>query len=80
MNQQTGLDIPKLKERYREERDKRLRADGNSQYVRIEGHLSHYLEDPYTPIAPREPKTDYVTFTFIAVSYTHLTLPTNREV
>ena len=38
------LNIAELKERYREERDKRLRGDGNSQYIRIEGQLSHYLE------------------------------------
>ena len=54
------LNIAELKERYREERDKRLRADGNSQYIRIEGQLSHYLEDPYTPVEPRATKTDHV--------------------
>ena len=54
------LNIAELKERYREERDKRLRADGNSQYIRIEGQLSHYLEDPYTPVSHerrRRPRT-----------------------
>ncbi len=48
MSSTNAIDIEQLKERYREERDKRLRADGNNQYIRIEGQLSHYLEDPYT--------------------------------
>ena len=48
--------IEQLKERYREERDKRSRADGNNQYIRIEGQLSHYLEDPYTPVTPANVK------------------------
>ncbi|MEK9893024.1 MAG: NAD(P)/FAD-dependent oxidoreductase, partial [Pseudomonadales bacterium] len=64
--------IPKLKARYRAERDKRLRTDGNNQYIRIEGHLSHYLEDPYTPVTPRDPKTDHVTFTFIGGGFAGL--------
>ena len=72
MNQQAAIDIPKLKARYREERDKRLRTDGNNQYIRIEGHLSHYLEDPYTPVTPRDPKTDHVTFTFIGGGFAGL--------
>lgn len=43
------IDKEFLKRKYAEERDKRLRADGNSQYIEIKGQLSHYLEDPYTP-------------------------------
>ena len=41
------FDPDALREKYRVERDKRLRADGNEQYVRIEGTLSHYVDDPY---------------------------------
>ena len=36
-----------LRDRYREERDKRLRADGNDQYVEVIGDFSHFLDDPY---------------------------------
>ncbi|MEY2469094.1 MAG: hypothetical protein QOF21_1792, partial [Actinomycetota bacterium] len=32
---------------YREERNKRLRADGNQQYVEVAGTFAHYVEDPY---------------------------------
>jgi cyclohexanone monooxygenase len=51
--------------KYIAERDKRLRADGNAQYLQIKGRLAHYLEDPYTPRVEREPKTDHVTFAFV---------------
>jgi len=36
-----------LRDRYREERDKRLRADANEQYQEIAGDFAHYLDDPY---------------------------------
>ena len=55
------FDPDALRERYRIERDKRLRADGNEQYVEMTGDFARYLEDPYTkePIE-REPVTDEV--------------------
>ena len=45
-----------LRAKYREERDKRLRADGNDQYFEVTGDFSHYVDDPYisAPLA-REP-------------------------
>ena len=36
-----------LRERYREEREKRLRDDGNEQYVEMKGDYEEFLEDPY---------------------------------
>ena len=59
------LDPEALRRKYREERDKRLRADGIDQYIRIADHFPEYLEDPYMPVQKREPKTDHVTFAFI---------------
>ncbi len=56
----TDVDIDALKEKYAAERLKRLRPDGNDQYIRVEGRLSHYLDDPYTPVAEREPRFDHV--------------------
>ena len=50
--------------KYRAERDKRLRAEGSAQYLRLEGHLAVTAEDPYTPFKERAPKTDHVTFAF----------------
>ena len=61
-----------LERRYRQERDKRLRPDGNAQYIRLQGQLSHYLDDPYTAVAEREPVTDHVTFAFIGGGFAGL--------
>ena len=36
-----GFDPAALRARYRAERDKRLRADGNEQYVKIDGQFDH---------------------------------------
>ena len=59
------LDIDTIRAKYAEERDKRVRADGNDQYVEIAGKFSRYKEDPYIPVRPREPVNDHVTFAFI---------------
>jgi cyclohexanone monooxygenase len=54
-----------LLSKYRAERDKRLRPDGNAQYIRLKDRFAHYAEDPYIPVKPRAPKTDHVTFAFV---------------
>ena len=66
------LDKQALKAKYRAERDKRLREDGNDQYVRVAGVFAGYLDDPYTPFQPREPKTDHVEFAFIGGGFAGL--------
>ncbi len=67
-----AFDKQALLARYRAERDKRLRDDGNEQYLRVEGTLAHYLDDPYTPFTEREPKTDHVTFAFVGGGFAGL--------
>jgi cyclohexanone monooxygenase len=49
------FDPDALRDRYRRERDKRLRADGNEQYVEVSGRFSHYLDDPYVEGGLRRP-------------------------
>jgi cation diffusion facilitator CzcD-associated flavoprotein CzcO len=66
------LDKAALLAKYRAERDKRLRPDGNNQYVQLQGQLSYLLEDPYTPRQERAPKTDHVTFAFIGGGFSGL--------
>ena len=66
------IDKAALLAKYVEERDKRLRADGNAQYLEVKGHLAHYLEDPYTPRVEREPKIDHVTFAFVGGGFAGL--------
>jgi cation diffusion facilitator CzcD-associated flavoprotein CzcO len=70
--QRKPIDKDAIRERYRVERDKRLRTDGNDQYVRIAGVFDEYLEDPYTPVTPRAPKTDHVTFAFVGGGFAGL--------
>jgi cation diffusion facilitator CzcD-associated flavoprotein CzcO len=56
-----GFDPDALREKYREERDRRLRADANDQYVEVKGDFAHYVDDPYVaPGFTREPVTDEV--------------------
>jgi cyclohexanone monooxygenase len=55
-----GFDPDALRDKYRQERDKRLRADGNEQYVEIKDTYAHYLDDPYVERFEREPLTDEV--------------------
>jgi len=58
----TDLDPDVLREKYRLERDKRLRADGEAQYVELSGPFARYAEaDPYAdPDFTRAPLTDEV--------------------
>ena len=56
-----GFDPEALRARYRAERDKRLRREGNAQYVEIGGAFSRFLDDPYAPPGfGRAPLTDTV--------------------
>jgi cation diffusion facilitator CzcD-associated flavoprotein CzcO len=54
-----GFDAEALKARYLAERDKRVRKDGNEQYVDV-AKFAHYLDDPYTVREARAPVTDHV--------------------
>jgi cyclohexanone monooxygenase len=68
----SAVDKDALRRKYREERDKRLRPDGNEQYVRLTGRFAHYADDPYTPVTARPPKTDDVTVCFIGGGFAGL--------
>lgn len=50
------IDIDALREKYAQERAKRLRPEGSKQYVELTDDFAGYYEtDPYTPVAPRDP-------------------------
>ena len=54
-----GFDPNALRHKYRAERDRRVRTDGNEQYVEMTGQFARYLEDPYVPPGfTREPLFD----------------------
>jgi cyclohexanone monooxygenase len=56
-----AFDPVALRRKYREERDKRLREDGNDQYIEVKGEFAHFLDDPYAaPGFEREPLRDEV--------------------
>ncbi|HWF28323.1 MAG TPA: NAD(P)/FAD-dependent oxidoreductase [Mycobacterium sp.] len=50
------IDIDALREKYRLEREKRLRPEGSKQYLELTGELAEYYEtDPHTPSVVRDP-------------------------
>ncbi|MCC6920510.1 MAG: NAD(P)/FAD-dependent oxidoreductase [Alphaproteobacteria bacterium] len=69
-----GFDPAAIRERYRQERDKRLRTDGELQYQEIVGDLSRYIEhDPYVaPGYTRAPITDEIDVAVIGGGFSGL--------
>jgi cation diffusion facilitator CzcD-associated flavoprotein CzcO len=60
-DQSLNFDPDALRAKYRAERDKRLREDGNEQYQEVTGDFSHYIDDPYVEQGfSREPLHDEV--------------------
>ncbi len=55
-----AFDPDALRDKYRAERDRRLRADGNAQYVEIKDKFVHYLDDPYVAPITRAALADEV--------------------
>jgi len=66
------FDPDALREKYRAERDKRIRKDANAQYVEVAGAFAPYLHDPYTEQADRPPLTDDVTVAIIGGGFAGL--------
>jgi cation diffusion facilitator CzcD-associated flavoprotein CzcO len=52
----TEIDIPAIREKYRHERDKRIRPEGQKQYTKVKEEFVHeYEDDPHLPVIPRDP-------------------------
>jgi len=68
----SAIDRAALRCKYADERDKRLRADGNEQYLRLTGELAGFLDDPYTSVVERAPRTDGVTVAVIGGGFAGL--------
>jgi cation diffusion facilitator CzcD-associated flavoprotein CzcO len=66
------IDTDALRTKYRYERDKRLREDGNDQYIEPTGRFAHFIDDPYVPPAPRDPVFDEVTVAIIGGGFAGL--------
>jgi len=56
----TTFDPDALREKYRQERDKRLRDAGNDQYIEVTGDFERYVHDPYVEPLERAPMHDDV--------------------
>jgi cation diffusion facilitator CzcD-associated flavoprotein CzcO len=56
----TPQELAALRERYRFERERRVRPDGAGQYRGVDAEFGYYAADPYTEAAEREPVRDAV--------------------
>ncbi|HVA41152.1 MAG TPA: NAD(P)-binding protein, partial [Candidatus Binataceae bacterium] len=66
-----GVDIPSRREKYRQERDKRIRSEGQTQYVRPIGDFAeNYAADPHTPVAPRSPLAEDIDVAIVGAGWT----------
>lgn len=64
------IDVEATRERYREERDKRLRESGSGQYTFVEGTFESFDDDPYAgPPAPREPLNEELDVLMIGAGF-----------
>ncbi|HEY1740800.1 MAG TPA: NAD(P)/FAD-dependent oxidoreductase [Acidimicrobiia bacterium] len=68
----TTIDHDALRVKYLAERDKRLRPDGNDQYVEPTGKFAFMLDDPYVEPVEREPLFDEVTVALIGGGFSGL--------
>lgn len=44
---ENDIDLKAIRPKYAEEKEKRLKAEGNEQYIEVKGEFSYFLEDPY---------------------------------
>ncbi|EKF22492.1 pyridine nucleotide-disulfide oxidoreductase family protein [Mycolicibacterium hassiacum DSM 44199] len=57
----TDIDFDWLRQKYRQEREKRLRPEGSKQYIELTDEFADFYEvDPYTPVQPRDPITEEI--------------------
>lgn len=65
-----ALDVDALRQKYAEERARRLRPDGIAQYVEIAGDFARFGDDPWAePGFTREPLTDEVDVAIIGAGF-----------
>jgi len=65
------IDLPALREKYRQEREKRMRRDGQYQYVRSkDNHADSYEVDPHLPVMPRAPISEDLDVAVLGAGFT----------
>ena len=64
------IDIPATHARYVAEREKRLRHDGQGQYLEPRGSFADaYEHDPHMPVVPRAPLTDEIDVAILGAGF-----------
>ena len=59
--QELGFDPLQLRRKYAEERERRMRSEGNAQYLEVAGEHEHFNDDPYIDqVLVREPLSETV--------------------
>jgi cation diffusion facilitator CzcD-associated flavoprotein CzcO len=67
---ESDLDLEALRQKYRQERDRRLRPDGIDQYVETAGTFAAFAEDPWAdPDFTRKPLTDNVDVAIVGAGF-----------
>jgi cation diffusion facilitator CzcD-associated flavoprotein CzcO len=66
------IDREALQAKYRSEREKRLRPEGNDQYIEPTGPFAHFLDDCYAEPIDRAPLFDDVNFVIIGGGFSGL--------
>ncbi|TDC91495.1 NAD(P)/FAD-dependent oxidoreductase [Saccharopolyspora aridisoli] len=56
----SDAEVDALRQRYRAERERRVRPDGSAQYARAGGSFGYYAEDPHAEELSRQPLHDRV--------------------
>ncbi|KIW98248.1 uncharacterized protein Z519_01832 [Cladophialophora bantiana CBS 173.52] len=73
--EELGFDPKALKQKYREERDKRLRREGLAQYHTVEeSALQHYVDDPWSQPTARDVVDQEVDYLIIGAGYSGMIL------
>jgi len=68
------VDIAALRQKYLQERDKRLRPEGQAQYLRPSGEIVDSFEiDPHTPLAPRAPLSEDIDVAILGAGWGGIT-------
>lgn len=66
----TREDIPAILERYAHERDRRLRKDGQKQYIEVDDFNASHEEDPHMPVEPRAPISEDLDVAILGAGFT----------
>jgi cation diffusion facilitator CzcD-associated flavoprotein CzcO len=65
------VDIPAMREKYRQERDRRIHREGQKQYVRPIGDFAEVYEgDPHMPVVPRDPISEDLDVAILGAGWT----------